>query len=68
MPGARYLAVLQHSFTLASIAALAFFGSLHEVAHAALWLVLGLANTPFITGVLTLEHRPPAHILRDRAE
>lgn len=61
----RYLAVFQYSFTLASIAAPAFFGALYELDHAAPWLALGLANAVTVVGVLLLERRLPARVLRD---
>lgn len=63
----RYLATFQYSFTISSIIAPAFFATLFELARSAPWIVLGLLNIASIAGMLALERRLPAGVLRDPA-
>lgn len=60
----RYLAVFQYSFTVASIAAPAFFTSLASVSSALPWLVLAGLNAASVVVLLRLERHLPAAALR----
>lgn len=60
----RYLAVFQYSFTVASIAAPAFFTALASVASALPWLVLAGLNAVSTGVLLRLERRLPPASLR----
>ncbi|MEH3076266.1 MAG: MFS transporter [Quadrisphaera sp.] len=60
----RYLAVFQYSFTVASIAAPAFFTTLASVSSALPWLVLAGLNAVSVLVLLRLERRLPAAAVR----
>lgn len=60
----RYLAVFQYSFTIASIAAPAFFTTLASVTDALPWLVLAALNGSSVVVLLRLEQWLPAAAVR----